>query len=86
MKQYEICVYQYGTRENGDHEHIDGFTYADPPVDPPVETGWTVYVREYVYNDEWNEVYDEDFHTEEARDQAVLELRIKYPDASEDWY
>lgn len=82
MKTHEICVYPYGTDEHGDHQHIDNFEK------PPVSTGWTVYVREYTggIDDTWEEVYDEDFPTEEERDAAVEGLRAKYPEATEDWY
>lgn len=83
-KSYEINSYEYGIDAEGNHTHIDN-------VDNPVKTGWTVYVREYPTadveeQDEWEEVYDRDFNTEEERDAAVADLLVKYPDATEDFY
>jgi hypothetical protein len=80
-KRHEICTYPYGVSAGGDHHHIDNITHT-------VETGWSVHVREYTdgVDDEWDEVYDEDFPTEEERDTAIAALHVKYQNATEDRY
>jgi hypothetical protein len=64
---HEVCMYEYGEDESGNHTAAYG-------VSPPLEVkGWTVYVRGYknVDDEDWDELHDKDFPTEaEATAQA----------------
>ena len=79
--RYEIYTYEYGIDAQGNHSPLDGGEFSFVPA---VQTGWTVYVREYDTDDQdgdWNEVYDTDFKTEDERDAAIAALQLQYPGA-----
>ena len=83
--RYEIHCYESGTDEEGGIYVLDSGHFDTVPL---VETGFCVYVRDYVADTpgDLDVIYEQDFKTQEEAHAAVAKQLTLYPDANLEFY